>query len=237
MLINSKILVERPEYQGHSSLSAISARIFHASRHLALGGGFLIRKGRRRSIAQPMSDRHQHNRSQVHAVTRIDDIRITAPNVELESFTDHLPKRCILFHYPETEQLAKSIAAASGSRVELGEIKWGCAAIWFKLNAWYAWADARTTCSFTRSLLSSEWSCTCSKVADGLPNVFVKDATRIRNRHVAFLASFQDPASIFEQLSVIYQLPRMFVGSFTLVLPYFPTGTAERVCSLPLVSL
>ena len=70
------------------------------------------------------------------------------------------------------------------------------------------------------------------KFADGFPNVFVKDATRIRNRHVAFLASFQDPGSIFEQLSVIYQLPRMFVGSFTLVLPYFPTGTAERVWKL-----
>ena len=46
---------------------------------------------------------------------------------------------------------------------------------------------------------------------------------------MAFLASFQHPVSIFEQLSIIYQLPRMFVGSFTLVLPYFPTGTAERV--------
>lgn len=57
----------------------------------------------------------------------------------------------------------------------------------------------------------------------------MRDATRIRNRHVSFLASFQSPASIFEQLSIIYQLPRMFVGSFTLVLPYFPTGTAERV--------
>ncbi|BDA50966.1 g5634 [Coccomyxa elongata] len=68
-----------------------------------------------------------------------------------------------------------------------------------------------------------------AKFNDGFPNVFVKDATRIRNRHVAFLASFQDAATIFEQLSVIYQLPRMFVGSFTLVLPYFPTGTAERV--------
>ena len=54
-------------------------------------------------------------------------------------------------------------------------------------------------------------------------------------RHVAFLASFQHPVAIFEQLSIIYQLPRMFVGSFTLVLPYFPTGTAERVssCSYP----
>lgn len=68
-----------------------------------------------------------------------------------------------------------------------------------------------------------------SKFNDGFPNLFVRDATRIRNRHVAFLASFQSPASIFEQLSIIYQLPRMFVGSFTLVLPYFPTGTAERV--------
>lgn len=50
---------------------------------------------------------------------------------------------------------------------------------------------------------------------------------------MAFLASFQDAGSIFEQLSVIYQLPRMFVGSFTLVLPYFPTGTAERVRGAP----
>jgi len=65
--------------------------------------------------------------------------------------------------------------------------------------------------------------------ADGFPNLFVKDATEIRNRHVAFLASFHNPGTIFEQISVIYQLPRMFVGSFTLVLPYFPTGTAERV--------
>ena len=70
---------------------------------------------------------------------------------------------------------------------------------------------------------------TCRTFADGFPNLFVKDATRIRNRHVAFLASFQHPITIFEQLSIIYQLPRMFVGSFTVVLPYFPTGTAERV--------
>ncbi|KAK9902149.1 hypothetical protein WJX75_006001 [Coccomyxa subellipsoidea] len=121
-----------------------------------------------------------------------DDIRITAPNVALESFPLHLTKQCLLFYYPETEALARSVAETSQGRVELGDIKW-------------------------------------AKFNDGFPNVFVKDATRIRNRHVAFLASFQDAATIFEQLSVIYQLPRMFVGSFTLVLPYFPTGTAERV--------
>ena len=69
----------------------------------------------------------------------------------------------------------------------------------------------------------------CSHFADGFPNVFIKDAMKVRNRHVAFLASFNSPATIFEQISIIYQLPRLFVGSFTLVLPYFPTGTAERV--------
>ena len=57
----------------------------------------------------------------------------------------------------------------------------------------------------------------------------VKDAMSIRNKHVAFLASVHDPQVIFEQISIIYALPRLFVGSFTLVLPFFPTGTMERV--------
>ena len=65
--------------------------------------------------------------------------------------------------------------------------------------------------------------------ADGFPNLFVKNAESMRNRHVAFLASFHRPDVIFEQLSIIYALPRMFVGSFSLVLPFFPTGTLERV--------
>ena len=68
-----------------------------------------------------------------------------------------------------------------------------------------------------------------SKFADGFPNLFVKNAELMRNRHVAFLASFHRPDVIFEQLSIIYALPRMFVGSFSLVLPFFPTGTLERV--------
>ncbi|GAQ85984.1 phosphoribosyl transferase [Klebsormidium nitens] len=70
-----------------------------------------------------------------------------------------------------------------------------------------------------------EWK----RFADGFPNLFVPGAHDIRNRHVAFLASFHSPAVIFEQISIIYALPRMFVASFTLVLPFFPTGTAERM--------
>ncbi len=53
-----------------------------------------------------------------------EDIRITAPNVELESFPMQLTKECLLFYHPETEILARSVAETSQGRVELGDIKW-----------------------------------------------------------------------------------------------------------------
>eukprot|EP00976_Prorocentrum_cordatum_P065569 1177951-Prorocentrum_minimum.AAC.5 len=64
---------------------------------------------------------------------------------------------------------------------------------------------------------------------DGFPNLFIENAETLRNKNVAFLASFHNPSVIFQQLSVIYALPRMFVATFTLILPFFPTGTSERV--------
>ena len=67
------------------------------------------------------------------------------------------------------------------------------------------------------------------KFPDGFPDLFVNDAYGVRDRHVAFLASFHSPEVIFEQISIIYSLPKMFVASFTLILPFFPTGTSERV--------
>ncbi|XP_019435199.1 PREDICTED: ribose-phosphate pyrophosphokinase 4 isoform X1 [Lupinus angustifolius] len=65
--------------------------------------------------------------------------------------------------------------------------------------------------------------------ADGFPNIYIDNAEELRGQHVAFLASFSSPAHVFEQLSVIYALPRLFVASFTLVLPFFPTGSFERM--------
>nr|KYP66277.1 hypothetical protein KK1_012564 [Cajanus cajan] len=67
------------------------------------------------------------------------------------------------------------------------------------------------------------------KFADGFPNIFIPNAQGIRGQHVAFLASFSSPAVIFEQIPVIYALPKLFIASFTLVLPFFPTGTSERM--------
>ncbi|KAI3452688.1 hypothetical protein Pfo_009352 [Paulownia fortunei] len=64
---------------------------------------------------------------------------------------------------------------------------------------------------------------------DGFPNLFISNAQGVRGQHVAFLASFSSPGVIFEQLSIIYALPKLFVSSFTLVLPFFPTGTSERM--------
>ncbi|KAL9422990.1 hypothetical protein AB3S75_035137 [Citrus x aurantiifolia] len=65
--------------------------------------------------------------------------------------------------------------------------------------------------------------------ADGWPNLYINSAHDIRGQHVAFLASFSSPGVIFEQISVIYALPRLFVASFTLVFPFFPTGSFERM--------
>ncbi|KAL8532701.1 hypothetical protein ACS0TY_009059 [Phlomoides rotata] len=67
------------------------------------------------------------------------------------------------------------------------------------------------------------------KFEDGFPNLFISNAQGVRGQHAAFLASFSSPGVIFEQLSIIYALPKLFVTSFTVILPFFPTGTSERM--------
>jgi len=67
------------------------------------------------------------------------------------------------------------------------------------------------------------------KFQDGFPNLFIDNVKGVAGRDVIFVASFHTPEVIFEQLSVIYAIPRYLAKSFTLILPYFPTGTMERV--------
>ena len=45
---------------------------------------------------------------------------------------------------------------------------------------------------------------------------------------VAFLASFADPKLIFEQLAVMYAMPRMRARHFRVIVPYFSTGTMAQ---------
>jgi len=68
-----------------------------------------------------------------------------------------------------------------------------------------------------------------STFEDGFPNLMIKDVDSIRNKHCLVLLDFMNLEKIFEQLSVIYALPRYFIRSLTIVLPYFPTGTMERI--------
>lgn len=64
---------------------------------------------------------------------------------------------------------------------------------------------------------------------DGYPNIFIKDVEDFTDKHVIFIGSFYSPAIIFEQISVLYMLPKCSIRSLTFVLPYFNTGTMERV--------
>lgn len=65
---------------------------------------------------------------------------------------------------------------------------------------------------------------------DSFPNLFIdKPHLTVRGKHLVFFASFFHPESMFAQLSVLYHLPRYCARSLVVVLPYFPTGTMERV--------
>lgn len=64
---------------------------------------------------------------------------------------------------------------------------------------------------------------------DGYPRLKIIDSGALRGRDVVFLASFDTPGEIFRQLSVLYEIPRYAVRTFKVVLPYYPTGTMERV--------
>lgn len=67
--------------------------------------------------------------------------------------------------------------------------------------------------------------------ADGFPNIKVhdEDCSSLEHHDAAFLASMREPAEIFEQLAILYALPRMRARHFRVFVPYFSTGTMERV--------
>lgn len=64
---------------------------------------------------------------------------------------------------------------------------------------------------------------------DGFPNTFIRHVDQVRHSHVSFLACFDKPGTIFEQWSVLHTLAALAPTSLRILLPYFPTGTMERV--------
>lgn len=63
---------------------------------------------------------------------------------------------------------------------------------------------------------------------NGFPKISL-DAKAIEDNHVWFFASFDNPIEVFRQLAVIYAMPRYLAFSLKVILPFYPTGTNERV--------
>eukprot|EP00494_Astrolonche_serrata_P031269 UN31538 len=67
---------------------------------------------------------------------------------------------------------------------------------------------------------------------DGTDNIYIDGfipKNTIRGSNILFLADFLDNAATLSQLYVLVMLCESFLNSMTIVLPFFPTGTMERV--------
>ena len=70
-----------------------------------------------------------------------------------------------------------------------------------------------------------DWKC----FADGFPDLKIHGAYNIRWSDVSFLADISHPGRIFEQYSVMCEIPRLLARSFKIIMPFFPTAQMERV--------
>ena len=64
---------------------------------------------------------------------------------------------------------------------------------------------------------------------DGWPNLFIKNQGLIKQNACCFLASFHSPEVVFTQLSAIYALAKYRAREYKVIVPYFATGTMDRV--------
>ena len=70
------------------------------------------------------------------------------------------------------------------------------------------------------------------KFPDGTDNIEIggfHPLNRISGQHVLFLCSFHDNDVTLSQFSVMITLLQSFIQSLTVVLPFYPVGTMERV--------
>merc|ERR1712032_1455090 len=63
----------------------------------------------------------------------------------------------------------------------------------------------------------------------GMPNIFIDDVNRLQPAHVLLLLNFRQKEILLDQVSCLYAIPRYGCKSITVVLPFYPTGTMERI--------
>jgi len=75
--------------------------------------------------------------------------------------------------------------------------------------------------------LTIDWK----RFPDNTPNIQIHgiDTKEIEDQDILFLADFYDYSTIMEQFAVLMVLCESFIHSLTILCPFFPTGTMERV--------
>lgn len=66
---------------------------------------------------------------------------------------------------------------------------------------------------------------------DGYPNIRFEHLKYLENKRVVFIASLFDQKYLLEELSMILVLPRQFIKSLDIILPYFAPQIHERISS------
>jgi phosphoribosylpyrophosphate synthetase len=78
------------------------------------------------------------------------------------------------------------------------------------------------------NLACSRGEITWKSFNDGFPDIFIHNIQSLVNRDVIFVASFNTPGDIFEQISVCALFPSYRIRSLSFILPYSPVATMER---------
>ena len=120
---------------------------------------------------------------------------------------------------PRSEMLASGVASLDGGRDATPVI------IYFSPDMETVARELARgpAASFVR-LGRVEWR----RFSDSWPNLFIHDVKACRGSAVMFLASFHTQDSLMSQLHVIYTLSS-FAKTLAIIVPWYPTGTMERV--------
>lgn len=59
--------------------------------------------------------------------------------------------------------------------------------------------------------------------------VWIEQPNRLSGEHCIFLASFHNNDVTLSQFSVMIAILQSFIESLTIILPFYPVGTMERV--------
>jgi ribose-phosphate pyrophosphokinase len=70
---------------------------------------------------------------------------------------------------------------------------------------------------------------TWNEFESGMPNIFIEDVHKLQPANVLLLLNLRRKEILLDQISCLYAIPRYGCRSLTVLVPFFSTGTMERV--------